>query len=239
MSPLRRILFASLALAVLSLAAAIPTYAGAVQLLTSAQLTPGGSTTDYPGNPNTNVPSPLIINVGGNTVTFTVAVGNTIFRADQGNGFDGDFAPGTELLVTFTGDGTPGTGPLTINFATGVGEFGIGAQNNAVGTGLFTFSVFNNATLLGTFTQPGNGFISFLGARATDGDVITRVTISGSSTDTDPNAQNNFAVAPLTFGAAAPAAIPEPTTMLLLSTGLVGVAAKARKRRQARKSEEV
>lgn len=236
----RRALLASLAIAFLGLAAAPPTLADTIQLTSRAQLGAGGFAVDFPGEPGSRLSSPFSVGVGGNTVTFSISGGNTILRLNESGLSGGNFPPGTELLSTINENGF-GTGLLTINFAAGVAEFGVDAQNNFVGNGLFTFSIFNNATLLATFTRPGDGFLSFLGARATAGDVMTRIVIGASSDGGAAEAQNNFAIGALTFvpaGGVSPTPVPEPATLLLLGTGLAGVVAKARRRRQQANGSE-
>jgi len=236
-----RSVLALLTFVILALATAAPARADVIQLLSRAQLTPGGVTTDYPNLPigvtAAVVASPLTVPAGATTVTFIAAAGvipNEFLRVNQGVGFLGNFPPGTELLVTENRFGTP-VGPLTINFNTPVLEFGLDAQNNLFAvdtTSLFTFSVFNGAGMSFTFTRGGPDTLGlfFLGARATPGDIITRVVISGSSTLPLSFAQNNFAVGPVTIQP-----VPEPATMMLLGTGLVGAAvSRYRKRRQAK-----
>lgn len=237
-----RSVLALLTFVALALATPASARADVIQLFSRAQLTPGGATTDYPDpNPATFL-APLAVRVGVSTITFTPAVptppsGLVLRRENQGVGFFGNFPAGTELLVTENQFGTP-VGPLTINFSLPVLEFGLDAQNTetaADATSLFTFSVFNRAGVSFTFTRGGPDTLGtfFLGARATLGDAITRVVISGASSLSPaevPNAQNNFAIGPVTV-----LPIPEPTTMLLLGTGLVGAAAAGfRKRRQGK-----
>ena len=232
-----RSVLALLTFVVLALATAASARADVIQLFSRAQLTPGGATTDYPDPNPATIPAPVLGRVGVSTVTFTPAFGLVLRRENQGVGFFGNFPAGTELLVTENQFGTP-VGPLTINFSLPVFEFGLDAQNTetaADATSLFTFSVFNRAGTAFTFTRGGPDTLGtfFLGARATLGDAITRVVISGASSLSPaevPNAQNNFAIGPVTV-----LPIPEPTTMLLLGTGLVGAAAAGfRKRRQGK-----
>ncbi len=245
---LYRNVLALLTLVFLGLATATPTRADVIQLFSPAELG-GGTTTDYPnlaaGVTGTFFNSPIVVSGGGLTVTFTAA-GGQLARRDQGVGFLGSFAPGTELIVTDRTTGA-GSGPLTISFSIPVIAFGVSAQNTyteADETSLFTFSMFDGASLLGTFSRSGPDFIGFtqtaplfLGARAILGQQITRVVISGQSSITDSDgdgipdtsAQNNFAVGPVTSQP-----IPEPATMILLGTGLAGVAAARRRRRQAK-----
>ncbi|MEJ7577756.1 MAG: PEP-CTERM sorting domain-containing protein [Pyrinomonadaceae bacterium] len=241
-----RNVLALLTFLVLGFAAATPTRADVIQLFSPAQLGPA-IITDLP-----NVPSnatgliftgiPVVGNAGGITVTFTAAGGQLARRDQNGPGFPnggflGSFPPGTELVVTDSTAGT-GTGPLTIRFGVPILGFGLFAQNTITEVGAistFTFSLFDGNTLLNTlpFTRFGPDFIGvdqaeplFLGARAILGQQITRVVISGTSSVNDPDAQNNFAVGQVAV------AIPEPATMLLLGTGLAGIAGtRWRKRR--------
>lgn len=94
----------------------------------------------------------------------------------------------------------------------------------------------NNVSLGTFFVPPANNGLSFLGVafnanerisrvRITSGNLVVGGTENGSSTDV---------VVTDDFIYGEPSSVPEPTTMLLLGTGLVGLAAKVRWRRANR-----
>jgi len=91
----------------------------------------------------------------------------------------------------------------------------------------------NNASL-GTFFVPAaNNGLSFLGVAFNAGERISRVRITSGNlvVGGTENGSSTDVVVMDDFIYGEPTAVPEPTTMLLLGTSLVGLAAKVRRRR--------
>jgi hypothetical protein len=149
--------------------------AGLMQITSASGLSAGDTTAAFTGAVSAIVSAPYILSAGGNTLTYTETNGNQFTRATQGTSYFGNFPRGTALIETANAGAIGAFGPVTISFATAVGEVGLGAQCVNIGTHTFTIAAFDGATSLGSFNVAGDGFISFLGVRATGGDVITKI----------------------------------------------------------------
>lgn len=215
-----RLTAGALGLCCLLLAGAREARADAVQLFLRAQLSPAAATAQYAEPEFSLLSTPYVLAAAGNTFTFSNS--GQFERRDDGPGFQTDFAAGTRLLLSQGG----ANNVTTIDFAGGVTELGFDLQDFPV-VGNFTVEVFNGATSLGTFSVAdiaGDGVPGFFGVGADGGDVITRLVITGFT--------SNYAIGPLSYvnGPAAPAEVPEPATLLLLSTGLAGAFGASRRR---------
>lgn len=234
---LNRPLLMLITILIVTCAGAPTLHADPIQLFSAAQLDPADVLFQYPARTTAGtqpvVPSPFVLTGPGNVLTFTEA-GSAFVRMDQepstpaGGGWLGTFAAGTRLLYTGNNVDPNWYGPITIDFAIPTLEFGLLAQfSDEFFTGPFFFTVFSGPTALATFSRGVTALPSFLGARAEEGMPFTSLLIGGPSS---LPGDNDFAIGPVTLQ------VPEPTTLVLLASGLVGFGVQ-RRRHRVRASE--
>ncbi len=191
------------------------------------------------GAPGTIVGTPQFLSTfNGNLVLAGNTNGSNFVAAQEGNGWNGGFDYGESLM--WTGNplfGTYGPGPFAMVFGTPVSSFGFGIEADLIAPFSATISAYNsNGTLLfsDTFNQPlascgfGNSCVMFIGMGDLNGANISEILISTDSGD--PNFANDLAIDGVTLGYGT-ITVPEPGSLALLGTGLLGFAGMMRRKR--------
>jgi hypothetical protein len=168
------------------------------------------------------------LTVGG--VTFAYSLGNGAVIIDGGPGITNNVAPPNIVSVGNN------TGTLIVTLPTQANLFGYGYAilNTVPITNATTISLFSGVTPLGSLSYNGVPDPIFSGGFAGIQSTIpfNRVQVTFNSAAAPAFALDNIRFANTTT------AVPEPTTLLLLGTGLAIVATKVRNRRKATRSED-
>jgi hypothetical protein len=162
--------------------------------------------------------------VTGTAANFLTFTGNNFTATTAGGvgSFSGTDRIGTFVLASTVGE-TPVNGNFTLNL-TFTAPAGINGGQSATYT----------ATVSGTISTPNVGGVSIVFDNPVQTFTFANAGTSGSFSITLPNIfVQSGETANLTAGLTGnQTAVPEPATMLLLGTGLAGVAARIRKRRK-------
>jgi hypothetical protein len=191
----------------------------------------GNDTADWGqfGGDGSSIGSPFSAStLGGIGITGTLAT--CCGRENlQGTDWAGNFTTGDNLLWTA---GNGGGGPLTLAFSQGVSS--AGAQIQADFFGAFTAQVCDNFgdcfSEAGNSTSNGDGSAIFIGLQDLSGAGITSLTFSVTSCALSCT---DFAINTLSVTSGQVQQTPEPASLLLLGSGLLGLAGTIRKRMKA------
>jgi hypothetical protein len=174
------------------------------------------------GPSGTSLTTPQLVSTFNGNPALVGNFGLTNFnRVDEGNGWIGNFDFGSALVWTGFGGGTGGPGPFAMVLSVPVGSFGFDIQTNTYGAFNATVQAYDalgnllfSDTLGGVSTNLENGSALFFSLGDTTGVNISQIVIS-----TDLG--NDFAIDNPSFTYTT--AVPEPSSVLLLGSGLLGL----------------
>lgn len=181
------------------------------------------------------IPSPAsVTSFNGNMALVGNTNGGDFLRLDEGVGWSGSFDDGEALLWTgnsISAVGLGGGGPFAVVFQHPVSSVGFGIEADLFVPYTATTAVYDTmGNLLFTYTingvpgcGSGAGCEPFVGIGDLSAPNIGEIVISSNSGD--PNFANDFAI-----DAISTATTPEPGTIALLGSGLIGIAGVLRRK---------